>query len=71
MSTKVPGGPPETDQRDAPAPPPTERPSDPADVAAEVTASEQRASAPWEQASDASGAVRATREMPEPDSPGG
>jgi len=45
--------------------------SDPADASIDVPPSEQRAAAPWTQATDASGALRATRDMPEPDSLGG
>jgi hypothetical protein len=32
---------------------------------------DQRAAAPWVRATDSSGALRATRDMPEPDSLGG
>ena len=45
--------------------------SDPADSAPDATPSEQRATATWVEATDASGTVRSKREMPEPDSPGG
>jgi hypothetical protein len=46
-------------------------PSDPPDAPIDVSPGDQRAAAPWTQATDASGALRATREMPEPDSLGG
>ena len=45
--------------------------SDPADASIDVSPGDQRAAAPWTQATDASGALKATREMPEPDSLGG
>ena len=45
--------------------------SDPADASIDVPPSGQRAAAPWTQATDASGALKATRDMPEPDSLGG
>lgn len=46
-------------------------PDPPHPAAAEPPASEQRATATWVQASDASGTVRASKEVPEPDSLGG
>jgi hypothetical protein len=46
-------------------------PDPPGDAAAEVSPSEQRATEPWVQATDASGDLSATKEMPEPDSLGG
>ena len=45
--------------------------SDPADASIDVPLSDQRAAAPWTRATDASGALQATRDMPEPDSLGG
>jgi hypothetical protein len=45
--------------------------SNPADASIDVPPGDQRAAAPWTQATDASGALRATRDMPEPDSLGG
>ena len=45
--------------------------SDPADASIDVPPSDQRATAPWTRATDASGALKATRDMPEPDSLGG
>ena len=45
--------------------------SDPAGASIDVPPGDQRAAAPWTQATDASGALRATRDMPEPDSLGG
>ena len=45
--------------------------SDPSDASVEASPSEQRAKAPWLQATDPSGALKASREMPEPDSLGG
>ena len=45
--------------------------SDPADASIDVSQGDQRAAAPWTQATGASGALAATREMPEPDSLGG
>ena len=44
------------------------RPSDQPDASIDAPSSDQRAAAPWTQATDASGALRATRDMPEPDS---
>ena len=46
-------------------------PSDQPDAPIDTSPGDQRAAAPWTQATDASGALRATREMPEPDSLGG
>ena len=56
--------------------PEAERSSDPTDESSEAspsetTASERRATGPWVRAADSSGALKATREMPEPDSLGG
>ncbi len=45
--------------------------SDPADASIGTSPGDQRAAAPWTQATDASGALKATRDMPEPDSLGG
>ena len=45
--------------------------SDPADASIDVPPGDQRAAAPWVRATDSSGALRATRDMPEPDSLGG
>ena len=45
--------------------------SDPADAFIDMSPGDQRAAAPWTQATDASGALKATRDMPEPDSLGG
>ena len=45
--------------------------SDPADASIDVSPSDQRAAAPWVQATDPSEALKATRDMPEPDSLGG
>ncbi len=45
--------------------------SDPADASIDVSPGDQRAAAPWVRATDSSGALRATRDMPEPDSLGG
>ena len=45
--------------------------SDQPDASIDVSPGDQRAAAPWTQATDASGALGATREMPEPDSLGG
>jgi hypothetical protein len=44
---------------------------DPPDVSTDGPPSERRATAPWVRATDRSGALKATREMPEPDSLGG
>ena len=46
-------------------------PSDQPDASIDVPPSDQRAAAPWTQATDDTGALRATRDMPEPDSLGG
>ena len=47
-------------------------PSDPLpDASTDTSLSVQRAAAPWTRATDASGALQATRDMPEPDSLGG
>ena len=46
-------------------------PSDPPDATTELSPGDQRAAAPWVRATDSSGALRATRDMPEPDSLGG
>ncbi len=56
--------------------PEAERSSDPADGTSEAspsetTASERGRNRPWVRATDSSGALKATREMPEPDSLGG
>jgi len=45
--------------------------SDPADASIDVSPGDQRAAAPWARATDASGALKATRDMPGPDSLGG
>ena len=45
--------------------------SDPVDASIDVSPGDQRAAAPWTRATDASGALQATRDMPEPDSLGG
>ena len=45
--------------------------SDPADASIDMSPGDQRAAAPWARATDASGALKATRDMPEPDSLGG
>jgi hypothetical protein len=45
--------------------------SDQPDASIDTSPSDQRAAAPWTQATDASGALKATRDMPEPDSLGG
>ena len=45
--------------------------SDPADASIDMSPGDQRAAAPWVRATDSSGALRATRDMPEPDSLGG
>ncbi len=45
--------------------------SDPPDASIELPPGDQRAAAPWVRATDSSGALRATRDMPEPDSLGG
>ncbi len=45
--------------------------SDPADASIAVPPGDQRAAAPWVRATDSSGALRATWDMPEPDSLGG
>jgi hypothetical protein len=47
------------------------RPSDQPNASIDVSPGDQRAAAPWTQATDASGALTASREMPEPDSLGG
>ena len=44
---------------------------DPADASIDVSPGDQRAAAPWTQATDDTGALTATRDMPEPDSLGG
>ncbi len=46
-------------------------PSGQPDASIDTSPSDQRAAAPWTQATDASGALTATRDMPEPDSLGG
>ena len=46
-------------------------PSDQPDASIDTSPGDQRAAAPWTQATDASGALKATRDMPEPDSLGG
>ncbi len=43
----------------------------PPDVSIDTPPGDQRAAAPWTRATDASGALAATRDMPEPDSLGG
>ena len=43
----------------------------PPDASVDTPPGDQRAAAPWTQATDASGALKATRDMPEPDSLGG
>ena len=43
----------------------------PPDASIDTSPGDQRAAAPWTQATDASGALKATRDMPEPDSLGG
>ena len=43
----------------------------PPDPSVDTSPGDQRAAAPWTQATDASGALKATRDMPEPDSLGG
>ena len=45
--------------------------SDPADASIDVSPGDQRAAAPWTQATDNTGVLKATRDMPEPDSLGG
>ena len=45
--------------------------ADPPDASVATSPGDQRAAAPWTQATDASGALRPTRDMPEPDSLGG
>ncbi len=45
--------------------------SDQSDASIDTSPGDQRAAAPWTQATDASGALKATRDMPEPDSLGG
>ena len=45
--------------------------ADPADASIDVSPGDQRAAATWTRATDASGALKATRDMPEPDSLGG
>ena len=47
------------------------RPSGQPDASIDTSPGDQRAAAPWTQATDASGALKATRDMPEPDSLGG
>ena len=47
------------------------RPSGQPDASIDMSPGDQRAAAPWTQATDASGALEATRDMPEPDSLGG
>ena len=47
------------------------RPSDQPDASIDTSPGDQRAAAPWVRATDSSGALRATRDMPEPDSLGG
>jgi hypothetical protein len=47
------------------------RPSDQPDASIDVSPGDQRAAASWVRATDPSGALRATRDMPEPDSLGG
>jgi hypothetical protein len=46
-------------------------PSDQPDASIDTSPGDQRAAAPWTRATDASGALKATRDMPEPDSLGG
>lgn len=43
----------------------------PAEASADAVPGDQRATAVWVEAADASGTLKATRDMPEPDSPGG
>ena len=43
----------------------------PPDASVDMPTGDQRAAAPWTQATDASGALKATKDMPEPDSLGG
>ena len=43
----------------------------PPDAPIDTSPGDQRAAAPWTRATDASGALKATRDMPEPDSLGG
>ena len=45
--------------------------SDPLDAPIELPPDDQRAAALWVRATDSSGALRATRDVPEPDSLGG
>ena len=45
--------------------------ADPADASIDVPPGDQRAAAPWVRATDSSGTLRATRDMPEPNSLGG
>ena len=46
-------------------------PSDPPDASTELPPSERRATAPWMRAADPSGALKAAKDIPEPDSLGG
>ena len=75
MPTEAPRTRPETAQPSDASPQRVERPAAPADAAGDAVPgerpSDQRATATWVQATDASGTVTSKREMPEPDSPGG
>jgi hypothetical protein len=46
-------------------------PTDQPDAYIDTSPGDQRAAAPWTQATDDTGALKATRDMPEPDSLGG
>ena len=71
MSTEAQPEPAGTRMPDEGAQQQAECPSDQPDASIDVSPGDQRAAAPWTQATDASGALKATRDMPEPDSLGG
>ncbi len=71
MSTEPPPDPAGTGVPDDAAQTQAPASSDPADASIDVSPGDQRAAAPWTRATDSSGALRATRDMPEPDSLGG
>ena len=71
MSTEPPSEPAGTGVPDDAAQAQAPASSGPADASIDVSPSDQRVAAPWTQATDASDALRATRDTPEPDSLGG
>jgi hypothetical protein len=71
MSTKPDPAQAATKTADSSVPQPAARPGEMPAPAVDVSSSEQRATAPWIDAVGPSGLVRATKEIPEPDSLGG